>query len=62
MATSDEEQAVSVETQGPWRPKVKERRPTMKDRPCPTMEEAAPSAAPDRANTPSKYSVYMQPT
>ena len=42
----DEEQAVSVETQGPWKPKAYDRRPTRKLRPCPVMAPELESATP----------------
>ena len=46
VATREEEQAVSVEMQGPWKPKLYERRPTKKLKPCPVMAAELESAMP----------------
>ena len=46
MATRDDEQAVSVEMQGPWKPKLYDRRPTKKLKPCPVMAAEFVSAMP----------------
>lgn len=60
VETRDEEQAVSVEMQGPVRPKVYDRRPTMKLRPEPTAAWGGSFLA--AATMTSVYSWYMQPT
>lgn len=51
---------MSVEMQGPVRPKVYDRRPTMKLRPEPTT--AWGGSFPAAATMTSVYSWYMQPT
>lgn len=60
VETRDEEQAVSVLMQGPVRPKVYDRRPTMKLSPEPTT--AWGGSFPAAATMTSVYSWYMQPT
>jgi hypothetical protein len=40
VATKEEEQAVSVEMQGPWSPKVKDTLPTMKGKVLPVLAAA----------------------
>ena len=40
VATRDEEQAVSVEMQGPWSPKEYDTRPTMKGKVLPVLAAA----------------------
>ena len=45
-ATREDEQAVSVEMQGPRKPKLYDRRPTRKLKPCPVMAAEFESAMP----------------
>lgn len=46
VATREEEQAVSVEMQGPWKPKLYDSLPTRKLRPWPVMAAELESATP----------------
>jgi len=61
-ATRLEEHATSVATQAPPNPNANETRPARKERPCPVIAAAAPSAQPSGRRTESRYSEYMHPT
>ena len=61
-ATRLDEHATSVATQGPPNANANETLPARKERPCPVIAAAAPSAQPSGRRTESRYSEYMQPT